>query len=162
MLGSCLMMVLIFTLNMNSLPQSTQPELIVRGSRFAMPFLVVVMLVIAACYVFFAQSNPFLGFGDVFMLFAVPLVALISMNFTTRAVFFDDRCRVSRTVIFYQNIVSVNRGRFLLTIRYNRPNEARAKPRRAKLSFYEMRRSEQEKCLEILRTHLPGAAVSNL
>lgn len=155
-------MVLIFTLNMNSLPQSTRPELIVRGSRFAMSSLVVVMLVIVACYVFFAQSNPFLGFGDVFMLFAVPLVALISMSFTTRAVFFDDRCRVSRTVIFYQNIVSVNRGRFLLTIRYNRPNEARAKPRRAKLSFYEMRRSEQEKCLEILRTHLPGAAVSSL
>jgi uncharacterized sodium:solute symporter family permease YidK len=97
---------------MNSLPQSIQPELIVRGSRFAMPFLVVTMLVIAACYVFFAQSNPFLSFGDVFMLFVVPLVALISMNFTTRAVFFDDRCRVSRTVIFYQNIVSVNRGRF--------------------------------------------------
>ncbi|MGF7001497.1 hypothetical protein, partial [Paraburkholderia sp. GAS32] len=117
---------------MNSLPQTSQPALIVRGSRFAMPFLVVVMLVIAACYVFFAQSNPFLGFGDVFMLFVVPLGALISMNFTTRAVFFDDRCRVSRTVIFYQNIVSVNRGRFLLTIRYNRPNEARAKPRHAK------------------------------
>lgn len=147
---------------MNSLPQTNQPVLIVRGSRFVMPFLVVVMLVIVVCYLLFAQSNPFFGFGDVFMLFAVPLVALISMNFTTRAVFFDDRCRVGRTVIFYQNIVSVNRGRFLLTIRYNRPNEARAKPRRAQLSFYEMRRSEQEKCLEIFRTHLPDAAVSDL
>ncbi|WP_211616334.1 hypothetical protein [Paraburkholderia haematera] len=147
---------------MNSLPQTSQPALIARGSRFAMPFLVVTMLVIAACYVFFAQSNPFFEFGDFFMLFVAPLVALISMNFTTRAVFFDERSRVGRSEIFYQNIVSVNRGRLLLTIRCNRPNEVRAKPPHAKLSFYEMRRSEQEKCLEILRTHLSGAAVSNL
>lgn len=160
--GPCEPPIKTFTPNMSSLPQTIQPELIVRGSRFAMPLLVVVMLIIAVCYFVFAQSDPFLSFGDIFMLFVAPFGALISMNFMTRAIFFDDRCQVSRTVIHYQNIVSVERGRFLLTIRYYRPNDSRAKPRNAKLSFYEMRRAEQEKCLDILRTRLPAKAVSSL
>jgi hypothetical protein len=68
---------------------------------------------------------------------------------------------VGRTVILYENVAFVKRGRFLLTIRYNRPNEARTSPRRATLSFYEMRRHEQEKCLEILRSRLNEKAVLN-
>ncbi|CAD6541130.1 hypothetical protein [Paraburkholderia metrosideri] len=146
---------------MNSLPQTIEPELIVRGSRFAMPALSIIFVIIVGSYIVFAQSNPFMSFGDVFMVFLAPLAALVSMNFTTRAVFYDDRCKVGRTVILYENVAFVKRGRFLLTIRYNRPNEARTSPRRATLSFYEMRRHEQEKCLEILRSRLNEKAVLN-
>ncbi|MCX4175571.1 MULTISPECIES: hypothetical protein [Paraburkholderia] len=146
---------------MNSLPQTIEPELIVRGSRFAMPAVGIIFLIIAGSYIIFAQSNPFMSFGDVFMVFLAPLAALVSMNFTTRAVFYIDRCKVGRTTISYENIAFVNRGRFLLVIRYNRPNEARTSPRRAALSFYEMRRHEQEKCLDILHSRLTEKAVLN-
>jgi hypothetical protein len=146
---------------MNTLSQPNGPQLTIRGSRFAMPAFGATILIILGCYVFFAASNPFMSFGTVLMTFFTPLIALISMNLTTRAVFYDDRCKVARIEIFYENIVFIKRGRFLLTIHYNRPNEARAKPRRASLSFWEMRRHEQDKCLEILRQSLTEKAVLN-
>lgn len=147
---------------MNTLSQTSQPELTVRGSRFAMPAFVVTVIAILGTLVWCAQ-NPFFSFSSFIMPFIVPLGGLTRLSVMTRATFFDDYCQVQRISIAYRNIIRVERGRFLLTILYRRSDDEHgAKPRRAKLPWIEMRPDDQQKCLEILLKNLPATAVSGL
>jgi len=127
-----------------------------------MPAFIVTVIAIVVTFGWCAQ-NPFFSFSSFIMPFVVPLAGLTRLCVMTRATFFDDYCQVQRTSIAYRNIVRVERGRFLLTILYRRSNDEHgAKPRRAKLPWIEMRADDQQKCLEILRKHLPATAVSSL
>ena len=147
---------------MNTLSQTSQPALTVRGSRFAMPAFILTVIAILVTLVWCAQ-NPFFSFGSFMMPFVVPLAGLTRLCVMTRATFFDDYCQTQRTSIAYRDIVRVERGRFLLTILYRRSDDVHgAKLRRARLPWIEMRPDDQQKCLDILRKNLPATTASSL
>ncbi|PMS13142.1 hypothetical protein C0Z17_04895 [Trinickia caryophylli] len=128
-----------------------------------MPAFVLTLVAIPVTFVWAVQSNPFFSFSSFILPFVVPLGALIRLSMTTRAKFFEEHFEVQHTQVFYRDIIRADRGRFTLTIRYRRHNDApNAKPRRIKLPFAEMRSTEQQQCLAILRTHATAETVSGL
>lgn len=146
---------------MSTLQQPSQPILTIRGSRFTAPAFFFSLIAILISFIWSA-ARPFFSFSSFIAPFAVPLIALVQMSTMTRARFYADHCQVQRSSVPYANIVSVERGRFALTIRYRRLEDGYGKLRRIKLPWIEMRHDDQQKCLEILRTNLPTAAVLNV
>ena len=147
---------------MSTLQQPSRPILTIRGSSFVAPICLIGVLALPFVFVW-AAAQPFFSFSSFITPFAVPLIALVQMSIMTRARFYADHCQVQRQSVPYANIVSVERGRFVLTIRYHRLEDGYdAKLRRIKLPWIEMREDDRQKCLEILRTKLPAEAVVNL
>lgn len=143
---------------MNDLTQQSGPELIVRGSRFALPTLVFALVAIGGGFVWAVNADPFFSFTSFIMPFIGALGGLGYMFVMTRAVFFDDSFKVQRISVPYRDVVEVTRGTFSLVVRYRvatRSGETRM--RKVKLPFVEMRIDDRKKCLEILRRHAPDA-----
>ncbi|WP_114811533.1 hypothetical protein [Paraburkholderia kururiensis] len=144
-------------------PSIIEPQFVAQGNRFVIPTLVILWVVIFPAIMYFL-SGPFSGldFSDIWKIFIFPTIMLVWLIFRTRARFYDDFCQIEKSVIHYQNIISLKRGWLTLLICYTRPDDARSKPRKARLSLYEMPRADQQRCLEILRTHLPATATADI
>ncbi|MFX1739277.1 hypothetical protein PXJ20_29415 [Paraburkholderia sp. A1RI_3L] len=144
-------------------PAILEPQFVVRGNRFAIPSLIILWIVVLPVVMYFF-SGPFSGldFSDLWKIFILPTIMLVWLIFMTRARFYDEFCQVEKSVIHYKNIISLKRGWFTLVIRYTRPDDARSKVRKARLSLYEMSRADQQRSLEILRTHLPATATAEI
>ncbi|MDR0246291.1 MAG: hypothetical protein LBJ65_32255 [Burkholderia sp.] len=148
---------------MNDLTQSSEPELIVRGSRFALPTLVFALIVIGGGFIWAASSNPFFSFTSFIMPFVGALGGLAYLFVMTRAVFLDDGFKVQRISVPYRDVVEVTRGPFSLVVLYRVATRSGAgKVRKVKLPFAEMRIDDRKKCLEILRRHAPEAFKSDI
>jgi hypothetical protein len=144
-------------------PSIIEPQFVVRGNRFAIPTLVILWIGVLPAVVYFL-SGPCSGldFSDLWHIFIFPTIMLVWLIFRTRAKFYDDFCQIEKAVIHYQNIISLKRGWFTLLIRYTRPDDARSRPRKARLSLYEMSRADQQRSLDILRAHLPATATADI
>lgn len=143
---------------MNDLAQQSEPELIVRGSRFALPMLVFALVVIGGGCIWAASADPFFSFTTFIMPFIGALGGLGYMFVMTRAVFFADTFKVQRISVPYRDVVEVTRGPFSLIVLYRvATRSGGSKVRKVRLPFVEMRVDDRKKCLEILRRHAPDA-----
>lgn len=142
---------------------AAEAEFVVRGSRFAIPALVIVWVVLLPV-VLYCFSGPYSGldFSDLWRIFILPTLVLVWLIFKTRARFYAEVFQVEKFVIHYANVVGIKRGWFLLSIRYKRPDDTRKRPRVAKLSLYEMSRADRKRRLEIIRSRIPAGATVDI
>jgi hypothetical protein len=143
---------------MNQSAQPLQPEFVVRGSRFALPALLFVVVAVGGTFIWAVQSDPFFDFATFITPFLGALIALGYMFVVTRATFFDDYFKVQRVSVPYRDVVEIRRGTFVLIVVYQlRTGSGGIRTRKVKLPFLEMRADDRKKCLDIFRQRTPDA-----